>query len=249
MKRIVNVLWYKTNNVGDTVTSPLDYFSFPLPVEKRDIKEDLSGLEDAFIILGGGGLIHLPAPDYNHGIFGHFEPLRKLGKYRVLWGVGHNIYYNDYRYLTVMANMPNLSDFHLVRLRDESYKLMPRYYHVPCPSCCMDIFGFPKKTGGGIKAVLHEGTEPTIDVDTILCEGSTFDEVIQFIRNADAVLTNSYHVMYWAELMDKPVILKQTNSTKFLLHKKVSVREAHWKNLHFYREVLNLIEKYEREPE
>jgi len=42
-KRIINVNWFRTSNVGDTKTSPLDYYTFPATGKER-ISEGLYNL-------------------------------------------------------------------------------------------------------------------------------------------------------------------------------------------------------------
>lgn len=258
MKKIVNVVWYKTNNVGDTKTSPIDYYNFPLPVEKRDIKEDLSGLEDAFVIIGGGGIIHLPSPDYNNGVFGHLEALKTLGKYRVMWGIGHNVYF-DTRYsgtsfprvleedcMKAINCVPDLSAFDLVGIRDNSFLSIPNSRYVPCASCKDPIFKKPYNKGIEIGAVLHEGQIGT-PFPTIYCEQASFKEIIDFMYHFETIVTDSYHAMYWVELLGKKVSFLNVHSTKFLLHRIEPLSRRIARSDMFYNKVLELVYKYMRE--
>ena len=259
-KKLVNLVWFRTTNVGDTKTSPLDYYKFPLPVEKRDIKEDLSGLEDAFIIVGGGGMIHIPSPDYNNGYFGHFDELKTLGKYRVIWGVGHNVLfpkvkYSGYKFPDVLEDqcmqainlLPDLSDFHLIGLRDVNYLQVKGARFTPtisCKSSAFKIKDIPK--GSGMGAVIHEGTEDT-KFPQLYCESSTFPEIISFISQFETIVTNSYHVMCWSEFMNKKVYFHNIQSTKFLLHRRELLQRCIARNDMFYNNVLELIGRYMNE--
>jgi len=242
-------------NVGDTKTSPLDYYTFPLPVEKRDMTEDLSGLEDAFIILGGGGIIHIPSPDYNNGVIGHLKEIENLGKRRVIWGAGHNVHFDppysgtcippklsDNAYNALKIH-PDLSTYELIGLRDFYYPFKDTY--VPCVSCKDKVFLDKFPTGSGTGAVLHQQHANKTVYPEIYCEQSPFEEVIEFIKSFQTIVTDSFHAMYWTELMDKEVILHNVRSTKFLLHKRTTLQECIKLNDSFYHQVLRCIDNYD----
>ena len=220
------------------------------------MKEDLSDLDDAFVIIGGGGIIHLPSPDYNNGIFGHLEELKNIGKYRVLWGAGHNVYFPvdysgdkfpsilDDQAMCAINTLPNLSTFDLVGLRDTSYLLIKGARRVPCVSCKSPLFKKVETMPGiGIGAVLHEGSEST-EFPQIYCEKSTFSEVTEFIRHFETIVTDSYHAMYWSELLNKKVIFHNVHSTKFLLHRIESLQRCAARNDMFYNNVMELVMRY-----
>ena len=256
-KKIVNLVWFHTRNVGDTKTSPLDYYKFPCPVEKRDIKEDLSGLEDAFVIIGGGGMIHIPSPDYNNGHFGHIDAWKTLGKYRVIWGVGHNVLFPKVKYagykfpdiledqcLQAISLLPDISDFNLVGIRDRNYLRIPNARFTPtisCKSSAFKIKGIPQ--GSGFGAVIHEGSEET-KFPQIYCEHSSFTEVINFICRFETIVTNSYHAMCWSEFLGKKVYFHNIQSTKFLLHRIEPLGRCIARNDMFYNNVLELVMRY-----
>jgi len=68
-------------NIGDAVSGACLYFDFPLPVRHIDIKNitlSKEELAESFIIVGGGGHMHIPRLDYNDGTIGPLEEISKM---------------------------------------------------------------------------------------------------------------------------------------------------------------------------
>lgn len=260
MKKIINIHWFQTNNIGDCVCGSTDYFSFPLPVEKVDIKElpsyPKAYFEKSFIILGGGGLIHLPAPEYNNGKFGYLEEIMGLSPWLVLWGIGHNVHgtFDVDSYPTCIKKAK------LIGLRDDcpAAKDIGAWW-TPSASCVLPFFQeIPSVVMESVGYYLHNSIPSGFyapDAPIKYCEEVSFYEALNFIRSKTTIITNSYHGAYWAGLMGKKVIVPNRYSSKFtwLLHdmqnKKNFRDDCVTATNIFYQKVLRLINQYEEETD
>jgi len=256
-KQVVNLYWRDTDNVGDAMSGSCLYFKFPLPVKFLDIKEmnmSKEELAESFIILGGGGHIHLPHPDYNDGIINTLIERSTLSKWSVTWGIGHNIHG------TVEQKFPDcLDNFLLSGIRD----LDNPYLYVPCASCMHPIFDFYKSHPPWKDEFVYCHTSRVLKPEKpfYFCEGADFYDVIQKIASAETIYTNSYHGVYWGLLLNRRVIIPKPNSSKFYkIHPfHVENDELHFDkspnylgacrtiNTNFHHFVLRLIHKYVEE--
>lgn len=259
-KKIFNIVMLNEPNVGDHLASPLDYFSFPIAVEKVSPKHlNAAILKDKFIIYGGGGLIHLPNPNYRGGRMGYLEEICKLSPWLVSWGVGHNIHsskeikYHDYF----------IKAFRLQGVRDMRQPIA----WVPCVSCMSKLFNYKYKIKEQIVVTGHDlGRYPQVKgfAQYDHNEG-TVEEAIRFIASAQTVVTSAYHAAYWGMLLGKKVIVFNPYSTKFYgLPKEVQLATPDtWKeklpiaksskgflrkcrdtNKEYHKRVLKLVEQY-----
>lgn len=268
-KSIINLYWYETDNIGDEICGVFRYFDFPIPFKQIDIKrykEHIDELKDSFIIIGGGGHIHLPSPDYNNGKIAFFKEIADLTKWTVMWGVGTNVNGSE-----GFLFPEGLSDFLLLGVRDNiaPVTIEGKFIHyVPCPSCMDPIFD--KKFPSELKSVVyrHKATRFDMHEGTNLnrvCEGIQFYEAINFLGAAHTVFTDSYHGAYWSLLLNKNVVIFKPLSSKFFyLHDNVMLKgkpypsynfkststfleECRMKNLAFYNLVLEQVWNYMEE--
>jgi len=209
MKKLVGLSLLNTTNVGDLVPSPLSYFKFPIPSEKVCVSAyDISEVSGKFIIYGGGGLLHLPAPDYYGGIMQFLEEICDLSQWLVSWGIGHNVHYSK------EINYPQsfLKKFILHGVRDFNQTILPV---VPCSSCMSPLIHHDYKIKQDIVVIGHKLDAftgyPTMVVDS----GISMQEAIEFISSASLVVTNSYHGAYWGLLLNRKVVVFNPMSTKF----------------------------------
>lgn len=199
--------------MGDLLCSPLDYFDFPCEAEKVCCTSAYRSHIDktTLVIYGGGGLIHLPAPDYNNGVMGYLDELCEIDAPKVSWGVGHNIHG------TQKIEYPQnfIDSFVLHGVRDFRQNDLP---WVPCASCMHHAFDRPYEIKRDIVATGHgldryptiERIETKIDV----CK-ATPEEVIRAIGESELVVTNAYHSAYWALLLQRRVVVFHPLSSKF----------------------------------
>lgn len=215
MKQAFSVYLRTTDNVGDAKVSPADYFEFPLPVEKLCIHDAFDkpppGLNESFIIFGGGGLIHSPHPTYADGRFPYLEEFCKFSKTMISWGVGHNVHegteitYPDYF----------VKSFILHGVRDMNQSVLP---WVPCVSCMDKAFDrkYIRKRKYSVVGHNLDGYPSLDGLKKYEHRGGEFEPCIKFIGEGEYIITNSFHGAYWGALLGKKVVVFKVGSTKFL---------------------------------
>lgn len=231
-----------TNNIGDLVCSPYDYFpdlaqdgvkisNHELVNLIRDLglKYFLKLLEGKRVIFGGGGLIAMERHDRHLDVLKAFASYADLGGQVIIWGAGHNRIDNFYNwfYQNKPHFFPEFFDSFTVGIRDFGTK----YDWVPCVSCMHAAFDdvpgpsdevvaflHGKESGGFDVAFSDIPTKYNIDLSYATDPMREFNEVIEFLARGKFVVTNSYHGMYWATLLGRKVIALP-NASKFLSFK------------------------------
>jgi hypothetical protein len=259
--RIANIFDKDEPRAGDRFAGPALYFDFPGQfdlVSCRKVDEIDLGQYD-LIILGGGGLLHIPFPEYDNGRFLWMEKFIPYAQKVVTWGMGHNVHGSQ------KIEYPEYMDkFALNGVRDRGQ----RFQWVPCASCCHNWFSikhkivdavrvFRRDDPNGIFVIPEEKIAPTM----LDAHGQSFEEIIEFLAGGETIVTNSYHGAYWSMLLGKTVLiylhpiaskffgllgihtwLKNRNylmitpEIDFLNH----CREV---NKNYYKQVLNILEK------
>ena len=218
----VNIYRIDKNNTGDFYCAPYHYFDElnAVPVEILDYKNEkdpdfikwLDAVKYNSVIIGGGGLFNRKAFKMPLHIF---EKLGKKGKKTVIWGAGHNSpHKKDFK--SGLPYNADLSGFGLVGLRDYSYKKN----WVPCVSCMHPAFDASYDETREIGVILHRYHSRKKNLPAALQKFSRIDNsagidtLVRFIGNSHTIITDSYHAMYWAMLLEKKVLVIP-NSSKF----------------------------------
>jgi len=206
MKKIYNLILL-SDNAGDKLASPLDYFKFPIETEKMDVSVgNVEKTRGQFIIYGGGGLIHLPAPNYNNGVMQYLEDICNFSPWLVSWGVGHNIHHSK----EIEYPESFVKKFRLHGVRDRQ----PNLPWVPCVSCMSKLFHHNYKVEHNVVVAGHN--LPRLDgLPTVELSKTPPKEVIEIIASGDTVVTNSYHGAYWGLLLNRKVVVFNPMSSKF----------------------------------
>lgn len=219
---VINMHRIDTRNIGDYFSAPHHYFEElkGTAVDIFDYKSSKEEVTDRFIekvtnsaiIVGGGGLL-------NRGGFKRqmrlVEDLTEKGKKVVLWGVGHNEK-SPSTYGKVRKYNVDVTKFGMVGTRDVS---MPGAW-VPCVSCMHPLLDKKYEVTQETGVVFHKDTlrKPKITrkfEDYPTSSNTTdMDSLINFIGASEAIITDSYHTMYWSMLMGKKVVAIP-NSSKF----------------------------------
>jgi exopolysaccharide biosynthesis predicted pyruvyltransferase EpsI len=219
---VVNIHRIDTKNIGDYYCAPHHYFE-PLKGKYLDIfdykneneKIRSNYIEDVCnksIIVGGGGLLNRGGFEMQMKLF---EKISEKGKKIVLWGVGHNEKSKE-NYGKVSKYNIDINKFGVVGTRDYS---MPGEF-VPCVSCLHPIFDKKFDTKNEVGIVFHKDTlkkeNITKKYQNFATSSNTtnLEDLIEFIGESENIITDSYHTMYWAMLMEKKVITIP-NSSKF----------------------------------
>jgi len=134
---------------------------------------------------------------------------------KVIWGAGHNK--QDFNRKTGMVWPAWLDKFTLIGMRD----YMSGYQWVPCASCMHPAFDKEYEVTNDViwfehkKQLLKAGEMGTNPVPRFANSGNNFDQIISILGSAETVVTNSYHGVYWATLLNKRVVCVEPWSSKF----------------------------------
>ncbi len=197
-------------NVGDWYCSPSRYFPFRLNkvYDILDIKMDVAN--ERLVIVGGGGL----GQKY---FLKHIKRLsEKSRNYKLIaWGVGvdeivdrNNVLDDANRYELYGEWFKDFDEIG-IRVFSEDQK----YRYVPCVSCLHpDLFKFreikPQKLIG-IYSHKRVTLMPEKNASGLaVCDNSGADlqQKLEFISKHEYIVTNTYHGVYWATLLNRKVI-------------------------------------------
>ncbi|MGB3190723.1 MAG: hypothetical protein WBB43_15030 [Limnoraphis sp.] len=222
MKTIANYHVIDPTNIGDLLSSPLNYFDFPgyevskidiRTLDKAEAEDDSQSLLTHHAIVGGGGLMF-------DRFLNHFQRLqaRKNGYRLVLWGAGHQIYQLDRS--VQFDYTPYLEQFDCVGIRDFDLG----YDWVPCVSCMHEAFDRQYSIQHEFVVFSHKKFQITIDkFPRKTNESENFEEIIRFLASGETILTSSFHGAYWGTLLGRKVLAFPFTSKFFTLKHPVAL--------------------------
>ncbi|MES2575420.1 MAG: polysaccharide pyruvyl transferase family protein [Bacteroidota bacterium] len=219
---VINVHRTDLRNAGDFYCGPHHYFEqikgreldiFEYKDSDQKILDNYHNLiVNNSLIIGGGGLLNRPSFEKPMKMF---EQLAEKGKKTVLWGVGHNEK-NRNTFGKVTSYNVDTSKFGLVGVRD--YDMGKEW--VPCVSCLHPIMDTKLTVENEVGLIYHKKTLKNKRILNSLNDypstsnTTNIEEIITFIAKSDTIVTDSYHAMYWAMLLNKKVVALP-NSSKF----------------------------------
>lgn len=209
---IINVHCICKHNIGDKVSSPCLYF----PIDAIELWRDQLTEQHANqkIILGGGAV------------------LGKEIRADIVWGAGMS---------DRTTNTPTppewLKKSKLVGIRD----YVDGWRWVPCVSCMSDVFDKKRPEPIHDKIIYMNYNRPSISdysVPTMANNANSFEDAIKFLSSGKKVITNSYHGIYWAKLLNKEVEIVDGYSSKLFQFKpNMTLKECRKANLDFWNDV------------
>lgn len=219
---IINVHRNSVNNIGDILSSPLNYFQYNQKTKIIDICDDYKSVflskwlckfkfDKLHIIFGGGGLIDNSYFEKELNYITNLKP-----DSIVYWGVGHNKHYDENEPRLFNESKSLLDKSVLWGVRDK----IPGMNYLPCSSCMNLALNFSStKTVNDIVIYEHEHI-PLISKSLegkpkMVNNHHSIEQVVEFFSSANYIITNSYHGMYWALLLKKKVIVVSPFSSKF----------------------------------
>ena len=242
-------------NAGDWWSAPYHYFDFlrdSLLFDIRDWDDGRYTVEkyvkimkphysnstalSHLLILGGGGMFHEAGMItlLNAHCSKIFNPYVKL----VMWGVGRNIHTDNIEYdgdtfvkgHTLVNGIPDMiNHWDLIGLRDYDCG----YEWIPCVSCMNSLFDLKYEVKHDIVLYEHKDIRMSITEDYPLMDNNSNDleQILRHLGSGDVVVTNTYHGVYWATLLNKRVVIYKPFSMKFnnLKHKHPFATENDWK--------------------
>lgn len=182
-----------TRNVGDLASGPYHYFRF-LSFEVVNYASRPAETSEA-VIYGGGTLTGW---------------LRSRGDnlpnmLRIAWGVGSTRHGDT-------VPWPDPEGFDLLGIREWSEERENAGQWVPCASCMSQLFDVPYPVKHD--AVLFVNADTGIKSRyphqvrglPVMENTGSLADTIRFLGSGKVVVTNSYHGVYWATLLGRPVV-------------------------------------------
>lgn len=195
-------------NCGDYWSSPKYYFQDFLNLPQNNLS-DLRKLNDIKIIIING--------EINKKNLDEIKLFKKKTGTKVIgWALGlnHFDYTNDNMLISNIAksrilNRNYFSDFDLVGHRD--FGLEFDFDWVSCPSCLHPLFQkyklIPPNKKIGVFYNLNMFKIKGIEEEDYMADDNfDLESKIKFLSNYEFVVTNSYHGVYWAQLLKRKVI-------------------------------------------
>lgn len=250
MSSIANYHVIDPHNIGDLLSAPVRYFSFPsFQVEQSDIRQVQPAVEgeqlldeptsDQHMIVGGGGLL------FPRFLENWVSLAARTGKgKRIAWGVGQQIY-SDLSQAKIQSfdYASYLNQFDLVGIRDFGCNKQG-YHWVPCASCMHPAFDQKREIQHEFVVFSHKKFQLQIDpFPRMTHEANSLEEVLDFLGSGETILTSSYHGAYWGTLLGRKV-LAFPFSSKFYTFKHqpglypVQKWQQHAKRLRLFKKTL-----------
>ena len=195
-------------NTGDMMSCPFEHFKsyFEENFDCRfvDISDRIPFnydeiTKDDYAIIGGGGL-----DGYHEGWQQKINNVISKVKVAVGWGFGSN---RNPQRSNIVDSKLNLNALALFGIRDAG-ESFGRY--VPCVSCIgVDsslLQTKPTKQCGVImhlESIIHSKSIPQ-NCD-IIANSQDLKAILKFIAEHEFIISNSYHICYWAMLLQRPV--------------------------------------------
>ena len=237
-----------TDNTGDVNCGPEYYLKrsgLNLRITLHDlerINEDVIGKDDV-VIIGGGGLLDF-SDKWNKTI----NRCTELSDNVVIWGAGYNKHF-DNKSVIVKINIELID---MIGIRD----FIDDKTYVPCVSCMLphfdQHFDVKRKIGVAKHLTFSDQIPGELKKYEQITNKDCLDRIIKFIGESEYIVTNTYHMYYWATLLKKKVILFGEFSSKFDNLKYPPVRytgvlEEDLKNATVYEDALEESREKNRE--
>ena len=198
------------NNCGDMMACPLlyyyDYFK-QYRIKRHDIRfidyESISSSD--VVILGGGGLL-----DYSESMNRAIDRVLDTGAAVIAWAPGFNTHR---QYCDRAKTQIHFERFAALGVRDDQNTLQLPY--LPDVSCKLEGLrrSYTMRREIGIAAHKDYPIEG-LSLDAIT-NARSMDEILQFIGESEAIISNSFHMIYWSILMGKKTVCMAPFSSKF----------------------------------
>ena len=207
---------FLVRNSGDYYSPPFRYFNLGdeiMSIHDPKIKK----IRDQKLIVGGGALT---------GMVERFD-LKQTFKnnFTISWAIGGDNRVTDNDNLQYIDSEDNLGSSWETCAVNSSRIWNSQYTYVPCASCMHKSFNiFKDKKPNKKIGIYHHWRKPInaldSNIDSITNQGLNIDEKLEFLSNYEVIITNAYHGLYWATLLNKKVIVYPSKSGLFTLKYK-----------------------------
>lgn len=208
MREVVNVLCTKTRNIGDLQAGVLS--SVKRSGRTVHITDVDNSLKDKIVICGGGGMFY---PKYVPALekIAAAKPAALIG-----WGIGTNTHGLLPR--GPIAPYPSIVErFDLLGVRDARQ----RFQWTPCASCTSPLFDQYRDAAPAQWGVVYKhhqqgarlkGFAAKAGMEEMQNDQPSFEAVLAFLSSAAVVITDCYHGLYWATLLNRQVVVDAWSS-------------------------------------
>lgn len=224
MKRLVFVNIRDNVNLGDMACSPRDYFE-PFKRFKafdfRHVPNEYLG-KDTLMIIGGGGMMH-PGVD-------EWIERRIKSQPVVTWGIGHN-YHEDQE--TPIPSLDKTEERLLGAVASLRDRDVSRVEWVPCVTCMSHLFDgeMPEPIRDVLYLSHYNYHIPMPDgekqINNHYSLVNNMGTVVRDIISAKAIVTSTFHGMYWSLLLGKPVVVFNPQSSRYRSGSPIPTKHLH----------------------
>lgn len=202
-------------NCGDWECCPLTYyldFFKQYSVMRHDIRYvELDAIAPTdVVILGGGGLF-----DFSECCNRAINKILDTGAAVIAWSPGFNTHNGyDGTYSTKI----NFEKFALLGVRD--YENAYNLEYLPDITCKLPGLKQKYVTKRKYGVARHKDYPiHTLKMYDEITNGSSLDDILQFIGESEIIISNSFHLIYWSILLGKKTVCVSPFSTKFFSYK------------------------------
>ncbi len=198
------------SNAGDRVASPLTHYAerfAAFPFRRHDIRYiDWDAIrDDDVVILGGGGMF-----DHTEFMNRAINRLLRVGAPVIAWAPGFNTHFG----LSPSFRTPiDFDRFTILTVRDfENEHAIP---YLPDVTCVMPQLRTTHEIRRRFGVAHHKDFPLDFPGHDAISNETSVEEILTFIGESEIVVSNSYHMIYWATLMGKRCLSPGGFSTKF----------------------------------
>ena len=197
-------------NVGDWFCPPFRYFPFK-PSQIGDILDEKFTIrKDDIVIIGGGGI----GTDF---FIKHLERIKRFNNQNlILWGAGIDVV-SDKKSLLLKTEKYDPYGNYFDFIREVGIRVFTepqQHNYVPCASCMSNLFFKYRevKPKNLIGCYAHKRVPLKISIKekvipSLTNNGDSLEEKLIFLSNFEYIVTNTYHGLYWATLLNRKVIV------------------------------------------
>lgn len=203
-EKVIFLHYITTDNIGDLYCCPGQYFKCFKDCKELELLDyENFNPKNKVLIIGGGGLLQ---KTFEKAI-SHIVSLRDDNKI-IFWGIGLD---NSPIHQKISPEI--LKGSHLIGVRDFN----TQYKYVPCVSCMSGLFDKYRKIKPKtkIRCYLHSmydfPDELSSHLETYINnqghnDKAAMHKAIDYLSGAEYIITNSFHGVYWATLLNRKVI-------------------------------------------
>ena len=202
------------SNCGDMMACPLlyyyDYFK-QYRIKRHDIRfidYDSISASDV-VILGGGGLL-----DYAESINRAINRVLDTGAAVIAWAPGFNTHH---QYCDRVKTQIHFERFSVLGVRDNQNS--NQFPYLPDVSCKLTGLLGPYTIRRKIGIAAHKDYPIVGCPFDVITNDRSMEEILQFIGESEAIISNSFHMIYWAILMGKKTVCLAPFSSKFFSYR------------------------------